>query len=58
MKIIKLNQNSSCFVIEPIVTDSAICADCKELQRCFESFSLHSVKILILPRNDVLNKAS
>ena len=46
MEIIKLGQNS--IVIEPIGTDSAICANSKEL-RHFESFSLYSVKFLILP---------
>ena len=58
MEIIKLDQNSSCFVIEPIRTDSAICANCKELLRCFERFSLYSVKFLILPLTVVLNNAS
>ena len=31
VEIIKLNQNSSCFVIELIHTDSVMCANCKEL---------------------------
>ena len=31
MEIIKQDQNSSSFVIEPIGTDSAICVNCKEL---------------------------
>ena len=55
MEIIKLDQNSSSFVIAPIGTDSTICANSLEL---FQIFSLYSVKFLILPRTDVLNKAS
>ena len=55
---IKLDQNCKRFVIETIRTDNAICASCKGPKKCFESFSLYSVKFQILGRTVVVNKAS